>query len=51
MNEQIIERNYERGLWNKQMVRTAVKKGVLTKEAYERIVGEAYDSTGTLNDH
>ena len=38
----MIKRNYDRGLWNKQMVALAVKKGVITKEEYQEIVGEAY---------
>lgn len=40
----IIKRNYERGLWTKQMVAIAVKKGVITPEQYEEIVGEPYDA-------
>lgn len=42
MNFDMIKRNYDRGLWNKQMVALAVKKGVITKEEYQEIVGEAY---------
>ena len=42
MNYDMIKRNYDRGLWNKQMVALAVKKGVITKEEYKEIVGEAY---------
>ncbi len=42
MNYDMIKRNYDRGLWNKQMVALAVKKGVITKEEYQEIVGEAY---------
>lgn len=42
MTYEIIKRNYERGLWNKQMVAVAVKKGVITSEQYEEIVGEPY---------
>lgn len=37
-----IKRWYEQGLWTKQMVANAVKKGVLTPEQYEEITGEAY---------
>ena len=39
---EIIKKNYERGLWTKQMVAIAVKKGVITVEQYEEIVGEPY---------
>ena len=42
MNYETIKRNYERGLWNKQMVRVAVRKGVITKAQYEEIIGESY---------
>lgn len=37
-----IKRNYERGLWTKQMVAIAVKKGVITPEQYQEITGEVY---------
>lgn len=33
---------YEAGLWNKQMVKMAVRKGVITKDQYKEIVGEDY---------
>lgn len=42
MTYEIIKCNYERGLWNKQMVAVAVKKGVITAEQYQEIVGEPY---------
>ena len=42
MSYEIIKKNYERRLWNKAMVRLAVKKGVITAEQYEDIVGEPY---------
>lgn len=42
MNFKMIKRNYEKGLWSKAMVKTAVKKGVITKEEYEKITGEAF---------
>jgi uncharacterized XkdX family phage protein len=38
----IIKKNYERGLWTKQMVAVSVKKGVITAEQYEEITGEEY---------
>jgi uncharacterized XkdX family phage protein len=37
-----IKRWYEEGLWTKAMVRNAVKKGKITAEQYEEIVGEPY---------
>ncbi len=39
---EIIKKNYERGLWVKQMVAVAVKKGVITAEQYKEITGEEY---------
>ena len=35
-----IKKNYDRKLWNKNMVAKAVEKGVITAEQYEEIVGE-----------
>lgn len=37
-----IKRWYPK-LWNKTMVRNAVKKGVITAEQYKAIVGEEYE--------
>ena len=42
MNYQTIKRNYERGLWSASMVKMAVKKGIITKEQYTEITGNAY---------
>ena len=42
MTFEIIKRNYERKLWNKQMVAMAVTKGIITAEQYEEITGEGY---------
>lgn len=39
---EIIKKNYERGLWTKQMVAVAVKKGVITPDQYKEITGEDY---------
>ena len=36
-----IKRWYPK-LWNKAMVKNAVKKGVITSEQYEEITGEKY---------
>ena len=35
-----IKKNFERKFWNKQMVKVAVVKGVITAEQYEEIIGE-----------
>lgn len=37
-----IKKWYEEGLWTKAMVRNAVKKGKITAEQYEEIVGEPF---------
>jgi len=37
-----IKKYYDRGLWNKTMVRNAVVKGKITPEQYEMIVHEPY---------
>jgi hypothetical protein len=42
MNFATIKRNFEKGLWNKAMVRMAVRKGIITKAEYAEITGEAY---------
>lgn len=42
MNFETIKRNYDRKLWSDAMVRTAVKKGVITHEEYQEITGKQY---------
>ena len=42
MNFEMIKRNFDRGLWNVQMVAVAVAKGVITAEEYKEITGETY---------
>lgn len=42
MNPEKVKYYYGAGLWNKPMVKMAVKKGVITKEQYKEIVGEDY---------
>ena len=42
MNYDTIKKNFERGLWNAQMVKTAVRKGVITQEQYKEITGVDY---------
>jgi hypothetical protein len=44
MTYEIIKKNYDRGLWNKRMVATAVKKGVITEAQYQEITGDEYES-------
>jgi hypothetical protein len=43
MNYQTVKKNYDRGLWNKTLVKKAVKKGILTHEEYREITGEDYE--------
>lgn len=42
MNFATIKRNYDKGLWNLNMVRMAVRKGVITKEEFKDITGQEY---------
>ena len=42
MNYETIKRNYDRGLWSANMVKMAVRKGVITKEQYKEITGKEY---------
>lgn len=42
MTYEIIKKNYDRGLWNVQMVKVAVKKNVITPEQFKEITGEDY---------
>ena len=42
MNYDIIKRNFDRKLWSTAMVRSAVKKGVITPEQFREITGETY---------
>jgi uncharacterized XkdX family phage protein len=42
MSFERVKYYYEAGLWSKPMVKMSVRKGVITKEQYEEIVGEQY---------
>lgn len=42
MNFATIKRNYDKGLWNLNMVRMAVRKGVISKQEYKDITGQDY---------
>lgn len=42
MSYDIIKKNYDRGLWSKQMVKVAVVKNVITAEQYKEITGDDY---------
>lgn len=40
-----VKAAYERGTWNKEMVKNAVIKGWITEEEYELITGDPYEVT------
>lgn len=42
MTFEIVKKNYDRKLWNKEMVKIAVVKGVITDVQYKEITGEDY---------
>lgn len=42
MTYEIVKKNYDKKLWNKQMVAIAVVKNVITSEQYKTITGEEY---------
>lgn len=42
MTFDLVKRNFDRGLWTVQMVRLAVRKGVITKEQFKEITGQDY---------
>ena len=44
MTYERIKANYDRGLWNKSMIKTAVRKGVISVAQYETITGETYSA-------
>lgn len=44
MTYETIKKNYDRGLWNAQMVAMAVKKAVISADQYKEITGETYST-------
>lgn len=42
MNFTTIKKNFDRGLWSVAMVKTAVKKGIITKDQFKEITGIEY---------
>lgn len=44
MSFENIKRNFDRGLWNDQMVAMAVVKNVITAEQYKEITGLEYQA-------
>ena len=47
MNFETVKRNYEKGLWTLALVKTAVRKGVITAEQFKEITGEEYVASNT----
>lgn len=45
MDFNTIKSNYDKGLWNIQLVKMAVQKGLITKEEYKIITGFIYPAT------
>lgn len=42
MDYNTIKKNYDKGLWNLQLVKIAVRKGLITKYQYKEITGKDY---------
>lgn len=42
MTYEMVKKNYDKKLWNKQMVKNAVIKEVITPEQFQEITGETY---------
>lgn len=42
MTFDMVKKNYDRKLWNIQMVKMAVVKGVITADQFLEITGEVY---------
>ena len=43
MNFDTIKMNFDKTLWTILMVKTAVKKGIITKEEFKLITGKDYN--------
>ena len=48
MTFEMVKKNYDRKLWNKEMVKIAVVKGVITSEQYTEITGDDYVAPTTI---
>ena len=42
MNFNRVKKNYQTGLWTKEMVKVSVKKGIISELQYAEITGEEY---------
>ena len=45
MDFNTVKSNYDRSLWNIQLVKIAVAKGIITKDQYKEITGFVYPAT------
>lgn len=45
MDFETIKKNYDQKLWNIQLVKMAVRKGIITKDQYKEITGFVYPAT------
>lgn len=45
MDFETIKKNYDQKLWNIQLVKMAVRKGIITKDQYKKITGFVYPAT------
>ena len=48
MTYEIVKKNFDKKLWNKQMVAIAVVKNVITSEQYKEITGEDYVAPASI---
>ena len=48
MTYEMVKKNYDRKLWNKEMVKIAVVKGVITDAQYKEITGDDYVAPTTI---
>lgn len=50
MNFESVKKNFDKGLWTLTMTKTAVKKGVITKDEYLAITGIEYENPSKTTD-
>ena len=50
MNFESVKKNFDKGLWTIAMIKTAVKKGVITKDEYLAITGIEYENPSRTTD-
>ena len=50
MNFESVKKNFDKGLWTLAMIKTAVKKGIITKDEYLAITGIEYENPSRTTD-